>query len=279
MSAKVFTLAFWIDFWHETARDIIHSGIQIIGIFVAYMVVRAALYRVIDGLLAHVLAHDIRMGISEERAGRVQTLQGLSKSVVGYVLFFVLGILLLGAVGIPILPFITSASVVGIAVGLGAQKLFKDVISGFFIVVDNLYAVGETVNVGTITGEVQELGMRVTRLLDTNGKTHLLSNGDIGTVTNLSRHAIQDFIEVNLAATADLNRVVEISNKTGAKLYAQPGHTLKSAPQVQGITAFTATSVTIRVTVCTEPATLLQEQMRVRAALRDAYLAGEVPLA
>ncbi len=197
MSDKVFTLAFWIDFWHETARDIIHSGIQIVGIFIAYMVVRAALYRVIDGLLAHVMAHDVRMGISEERAGRVQTLQGLSKSVVGYVLFFVLGILLLGAVGIPILPFITSASVVGIAVGLGAQKLFKDVISGFFIVVDNLYAVGETVNVGTITGEVQELGMRVTRLLDTNGKTHLLSNGDIGTVTNLSRHAIQDFIEVN----------------------------------------------------------------------------------
>lgn len=279
MSDKVFTVAFWVEFWHETARDIIHSGIQIVGIFVAYMVVRAALYRVIDGLLAHVLAHDIRVGISEERAGRVQTLQGLSKSVVGYVLFFVLGILLLGAVGIPILPFITSASVVGIAVGLGAQKLFKDVISGFFIVVDNLYAVGETVNVGTITGEVQELGMRVTRLLDTNGKTHLLSNGDIGTVTNLSRHAIQDFIEVNVAATADLNKVVDVSNKTGELLFAQPDHHLKSAPEVQGITAFSATSVTVRVTVCTEPATLLQEQMRVRAALRDAYLAAEVPIA
>ncbi len=72
---------------------------------------------------------------------------------------------------------------------------------------------------------------------------------------------------------------MEISNKTGEKLYAQPGHTLQSAPSVQGITAFTAASVTIRVTVCTEPATLLQEQMRVRAALRDAYLAAEVPIA
>ena len=279
MSDKVFTLAFWIDFWHETAKDVIHGAIRIVGIFIAYLIIRTLLYHVIDGLLARVMAHDARMGLSGERAGRLQTLQGLSKSVVGYVLFFVLGILLLGAVGIPILPFITSASVVGIAVGLGAQKLFKDVISGFFIVVDNLYTVGETVNIGTITGEVQELGMRVTRLLDANGKTHLLSNGDIGTVTNLSRHSIQDFIEVNVAAVADLSKVVEISNKIGESLYALPDHGLKSAPHVQGITAFTAMSVTVRVTVCTEPAHLLLEQMRVRAALRDAYLAAEVPIA
>lgn len=279
MSDKVFTLAFWIEFWHETAKDIIHGAIRIIGIFIAYLVIRALMYRLIDGLLARVMAHDSRIGLTAERAGRVQTLQGLSKSVVGYALFFVLGILLLGAVGIPILPFITSASVVGIAVGLGAQKLFKDVISGFFIVVDNLYAVGETVNIGAITGEVQELGMRVTRLLDTNGKIHLISNGDIGTVTNLSRHAIQDFIEVNVAATADLNKVLDVSNQTGEKLYALPDHRLKSAPQVQGITAFSAASVTVRVTVCTEPAYLIEEQMRVRAALRDAYLAAEIPLA
>lgn len=279
MSDKVLTVAFWVEFWHETAKDVIHGAVRIVGIFIAYLVIRALLYRLIDGLLARVMAHDARIGISDERAGRVQTLQGLSKSVIGYVLFFVLGVLLLGAVGIPILPFITSASVVGIAVGLGAQKLFKDVISGFFIVVDNLYTVGETVNIGTITGEVQELGMRVTRLLDSNGKTHLLSNGDIGTVTNLSRHAIQDFIEVNVAAAADLNKVVEISNKTGETLFAQNDHHLKSAPRVQGITAFSATSITVRVTVCTEPASLLQEQMRVRAALRDAYLAAEIPIA
>ena len=206
MSDKVLTAAFWIEFWHDTAKDIVHGAVRVVGILIAYLVIRAICYRIIDGLLLRLLKQDFKFAVTEDRIGRLQTLQGLTKSVVGYVLFFVLSVLLLGAVGIPILPFITSASVIGIAVGLGAQKLFKDVISGFFIVVDNLYTIGETVTIGAITGEVQELGMRVTRLLDSSGKTHLISNGDIGTVTNLSRHAILDFVEVNVGATADLNQ-------------------------------------------------------------------------
>lgn len=279
MTDKVLTAAFWIEFWHDTAKDIVHGAVRMIGILIAYMVIRGLLYRAIDGVLTRLIARDNRLGVTEERAARLQTLQGLSKSVVGYVLFFVLGVLLLGAVGIPILPFITSASVIGIAVGLGAQKLFKDVISGFFIVVDNLYTVGETITVGTITGEVQELGMRVTRLLDTNGRTHLLSNGDIGTVTNLSRHAILDYVEVNVAANANLNKVVDVSNAVGETLFAGDEHRLKNAPYVLGITAFTALAVTVRVAVVTDPAYLALEQMRVRASLRDAYAKAEIPIA
>jgi small-conductance mechanosensitive channel len=279
MSDKVLTAAFWIEFWHDTAKDIVHGAVRVIGILAAYIVIRTICYRIIDGLLTRLLKQDSKFAVTEERVGRLQTLQGLTKSVVGYVLFFVLGVLLLGAVGIPILPFITSASVVGIAVGLGAQKLFKDVISGFFIVVDNMYTIGETVTIGTITGEVQELGMRVTRLLDSSGKTHLISNGDIGTVTNLSRHAILDFVEVNVGAAADLNQVVEVSNKAGDAVFATEDHRLKTAPYVLGITAFTAASVTIRMTVVTEPAYLALEQMRVRAALRAAYAKAEIPIA
>lgn len=279
MSDKVFTAAFWIEFWHDTAKDIVHGGIRIVCILLVYLILRSLLYRAIDGLLARLMAHDTRLSITDERAGRLHTLQGLTKSVIGYVLFFVMGVLILGAVGIPILPFITSASVIGIAVGLGAQKLFKDVISGFFIVVDNLYTVGETVVINTITGEVQELGMRVTRLLDTTGKTHIISNGDIGTVTNLARHSILDFIEVGVGPTADLNKVIAITNKVGKTLFALPDHRFKTAPYVLGITAFTAIAVTVRVAVVTEPAYLTAVQMQLRAALRDAYLQAEIPIA
>lgn len=287
MSDKIFTAAFWIDFWHETAREFIHGAVQVAGILIAYILIRTLLYRIIDGVLVRLIGHESRIVISDERAGRLQTLQGLSKSIIGYVLFFVVGIMVLGAVGIPILPFVTSASVIGIAVGLGAQKLFKDVISGFFIVVDNLYGVGETITVGTITGEVQELGMRVTRLVDASGKTHLISNGDIGTVTNLSRHPIVDFIEINVGPTADLNKVIEVTKRAGELLCPEADervtptnpHGLKSAPKVLGITAFTSTSVTVRVSVVTDPDRLLESQMQVRAALREAYLAEEIPIA
>ncbi len=283
MSEKVLTAAFWIEFWHDTAKAILHSGVQIVGILIVYVVTRGVLFRVIDGVLAQLVNREGRLHVTSEQSGRLHTLQGLTKSVIGYVLFFIVGVLLMGAVGIPILPFITSASVVGIAVGLGAQKLFKDVISGFFIVVDNLYGVGDTITVGTLTGEVQELGMRVTRLLDSSGKTHLISNGDIGTVSNLSRHPIVDFIEINVGPTADLNQVVEVTRTVGEKICPemddQCTNGLKSAPKVLGITAFTSTSVTIRVAVVSDPDRLTEAQMLDRAALREANLAANIPIA
>jgi small-conductance mechanosensitive channel len=278
-SQSIFTPEFWIGFWQRLTDNALHSLLQIGGIVLAYLVLRAFLYRLIDGILARLLAHETRIGVTEERAGRLQTLQGLCKSVVSYVLFFVFGILFLKAIGFDIMPFITTAGVIGLAIGFGAQKLVKDVISGFFIIIDNLFVVGDTVTIGAVTGQVQEMGMRVTRLLDANGRVYLLSNGDIGTVVNLSRHPVEDMIEINVAASADLNRVIRTIDAKGKALFKPGDHHLKAAPHVLGITAFTAASVTVRVSVVADPRDLLAEQMRVRAAVREALLAAEIPLA
>ena len=270
---------FWLRFWRNLSENALNSLIQIGGILVAYLLLRFLLYRLIDGVLVRLLAHETRFGVSEERRGRLQTLQGLSKSIVGYVLFFVFGVLFLKALGFDIMPFITTASVIGVAVAFGSQKLVKDVISGFFIIIDNLFVVGDTVTIGTTTGQVTEMGMRVTRLLDTGGRIVIISNGDIGTVTNLSRNPVIDFVEIAVAAAADLNKVVSILNAAGEALYAQPDHHLKAAPQTQGITAFSAASVTVRVSVAADPRNLLADQMRTRGALREALIAAETPLA
>lgn len=274
-----FKREFWINFWNNTADDLLHSLIHIGGVILAYLLLRKLAYSLIDGVLTRVQAAESRLGLTDERIGRLQTLRGLCKSVVSYVLFFVFGVLFLQALGFNIMPFITAAGVVGLAIGFGAQKLVKDVISGFFIVIDNMFVVGDIVTIGAITGQVQEMGMRVTRVLDFTGRLHLISNGDIGTVTNLSRHPVEDFIEINVGAAADLNRVVETINKTGETLFAEPGHHLKAAPHVLGITAFSAASVTVRVAVVSDPRDLPAEQMRVRSALRAALLAAEIPLA
>jgi small conductance mechanosensitive channel len=274
-----FKREFWVTFWNNTADDLLYSIIHIGGVILAYLLLRKLAYSLIDGVLTRVQAAESRLGLTDERAGRLQTLRGLCKSVVGYVLFFVFGVLFLQVLGFNIMPFITAAGVVGLAIGFGAQKLVKDVISGFFIVIDNLFVVGDTVTIGAITGQVQEMGMRVTRVLDFTGRLHLISNGDIGTVTNLSRHPVEDFIEINVGAAADLNKVAETINITGETLFAEPDHHLKAAPHVLGITAFSATSVTVRVAVVSDPRDLPAEQMRVRSALRAALRAAEIPLA
>src|SRR5947209_1500285 len=124
---------FWMDLWHRRTIDALHALLQVAGIILVYLLLRTFLYRLIDGILARLLARETRLGASEERAARLQTLQGLCRSVVGYVLFFVFGILFLQAIGLNIMPFITAAGVIGLAIGFGAQKLVKDVITGFFI--------------------------------------------------------------------------------------------------------------------------------------------------
>jgi len=275
----VFERSFRIRFWQHLTENTLDSAIQIAGILVTYLLIRALFNRLIDGILSHLLAHEARIGASGERAGRLQTLQGLCKSVVSYVLFFLFGVLLLKAIGFDIMPFITTAGVIGLAIGFGAQKLVKDVISGFFIIIDNLFVVGDVVTIGTTTGQVQEMGMRITRLLDASGRQVLISNGDIGTVINLSRNPVTDFVEIGLAASADLRLAVQTIDAAGEALFAEKEHKLKAAPKTVGITAFSAASITVRVSISSEPCDLAEEQMRVRAALREALHAKEIPLA
>ena len=274
------TSSFWDDEGRQFAHDGLHSLGQILLIIVCYVLLRSLIFRLIDGLLIRLVSHEARMGQGEERTGRLKTLQGLCKSLVSYVLFFVFGVLLLNAVGFNIMPFITTAGVLGLAIGFGSQKLVKDVISGFFIIVDDLFVVGDTITIGTVTGQVIEMGMRVTRLRDTAGRLYLLANGDIGTITNYSRYPVMDFVEITVAAGTDLKRVEEIVNTIGAGLAAVEQSGLKEAPKMLGVTAFTATSFTVRVSVvAADPSHLAAEQMKVREALRASLLAADIALA
>lgn len=273
------TRDFWTRLWQDLTRDVLRSMLQVVGVIIGYLVVRAVLFRITDGVLRRLLAHEVRVGISDERTGRLNTLQSLIKSILSYVILFVFGVLLFKAIGFDIMPFIETAGVIGFAIAFGSQKLVKDVIAGFFIIIDNVFSVGDLVTIGAVTGQVQEMGLRVTRVLDMSGRLYLLPNGDIGTVTNLSRHPVTDFIEIVVAATADLNKVVEIVRETGQKLAAAEDNALKTPSVVLGVTAFNATSVTIRISAVADPRELPHEQMRLREAVRTALLAAEIPLA
>ena len=270
MKTTIFDSAFWNNLCRSITERALESTVHVIGIVIVYFVLRNVCKRMVDSITAGIIAREVRLGVTEERSGRLKTLSSLFNSMIGYVLFFVFVVLIFKAVGFEIMPFITTASVVGLAVGFGAQKLVKDVISGFFIIVDNMFVVGDTITVGTVTGQVQDMGMRVTRLLDATGRVILLSNGDIGQVINLSRNPVQEYIEVALTAGSDLNIARKAVNAAGQALFDAGDTALKSAPELSGVSAFTAASVTVRISVASDPRYLVQEQMRVRSAVRDA---------
>ncbi len=180
LSGSVFDREFWEG---DTSWMVLADVAKIILI---YLILRFALYRLIDKVLMPALAHGEKR-IDAAQASRIKTLAGLVKSSLIYILNFVFGIMLLRALRLDPIPLLTTASVAGLAVGFGAQKLVKDMISGFFILLENQYGIGDYVTIGAVTGTVEEVGLRTTRIRDDSGKLYILSNGDISQVCNQSR--------------------------------------------------------------------------------------------
>ena len=245
------------------------SGLKlwaIAKILIFFFVVRFIAYRLINRVLRSLCN---RQGPTPVTTGRIKTLGSLAKSMIFYVLIFIAGIMVLRVFQVDTTPILTAAGVVGLAIGFGAQKLVRDIISGFFIVLEDQYSVGEYVTIGAVTGTVEELGMRVTRLKDDVGKLVIISNGDITQVTNHSRGPIQVVLDISVAAESNLAKVRTLIDNVGAEI-GKNAEGVVTPPKADGITAFDSGKVTIRISGEVEAG----RQDAVQAALREALLAG-----
>ena len=263
MSPTPFDRAFWL----ERARLLsIWDDLKIV---LLYLLLRFLLRRVVDKIVLPAALKgagrvDKAGRVDGASAARVRTLAGLVNSVVNYALIFIFGVMLLRAFGLDPVPLLTTASVAGLAVGFGAQKLVKDVISGFFILLENQYAVGEYVTIGAVSGTVETLGMRVTQVRDDAGRLFILSNGDISLVCNQSRGPVSAWVEIGVAASADVAKATDVVNAAGAEL-AQERTDLASAPSVQGLGAWDGAKLVLRVSCpVTAPAHLADAEAALR---------------
>jgi len=239
--------------WQEMRETALSGGLQLLKLAVVYGVLRwlasAALRRI---------SRPVRLlPVDPVRARRIETLASLARSAASYTLSVVFGILALKALGVDPMPLITAAGVAGLAIGFGAQRLVRDVIGGFFILLENQFGVGEIITVGAVTGTVCEIGLRTTRLRDAQGRLYILSNGDITTVCNHSRGEVTVSLEVSVAASADLEQASAVLDEAGAAVSAR--HGLTPPFRSQGISAFDAAKVTLKLVGSVPPA--LQEQV------------------
>ncbi len=269
-----FDRAFWEG---DTSLDVLaHVG----KIILLYLLLRFVLQRLVSRIVLPVLAKGSGRVDDESRA-RLQTLAGLLNSIVAYTLTFVLGIMLLRAFHLDPIPLLTTASVAGLAVGFGAQKLVKDVISGFFILLENQYGVGDYVLINTVTGTVEQVGMRTTQIRDEAGRLYTLANGDIAQVCNQSRGAVAAFVEIGIAPAADVSRATEVINAAGQELaQARPELGLAAPPAVQGLGAMDAARLTLRVACpVTAPAKLSDAQVALRGLIHQKLAEAEIAVA
>ncbi|MEM9808959.1 MAG: mechanosensitive ion channel family protein, partial [Cyanobacteria bacterium P01_D01_bin.56] len=165
------------------------------------------------------------------------TITPLIVSTLRYVIYFGTALLLLKALNIDPGPILAGAGIVGLTVGLGAQSLVKDVVSGFFILFEDYYLVGDFIETGQAQGTVQSIELRTTRVLHPDGQIQILRNGDIGAIVNYSKQPIDAAVEVSITYEVDPEKAFEIIERVGEELAATEEDILEPT-HIEGVETF-----------------------------------------
>ena len=186
---------------------------------------------------------------------RIETIRRLVNTSALVIIIIVATLTILSELGINIGPLLASVGVASLALGLGAQSLVKDVIAGFFIIVEGQYQVSDVVEVSGLVGTVEDLTLRSTKLRDAQGYLHFVPNGEIRVVTNRTRDWSRAIFDVGIAYDDDLALAVETLAEIGELAAADPeiGPLLLETPTFIGIEGLDDWQVRLRVVVKTTP--------------------------
>jgi small-conductance mechanosensitive channel len=220
----------------------------IIGALIAIWIIRILIYKSRDRFV-----HPDRVGI--ERAKRTETLARIVETTLRVVILLAALLMVLKQVGIEIGPLLAGAGIVGLAVGFGAQSLVKDVIGGFFILLENHMNVGDVVEIAGVAGLVESINLRVTVLRDLEGKVHIVPNGEIGVVTNMTKEWSRALIEIGVAYKEDVDEVIGVLREVGEGMRRDEafGESILEPMEVLGLDSFGDSSVNIKVMLKTQP--------------------------
>lgn len=201
---------------------------------------------------------------------RARTLGPLMKNVTLYGLAFLAVLVALREVGVDIRALLVSAGVLGLAVGLGAQSLIKDVITGFFILFEGLIGVGDVIEVGGHTGTVEAIGLRVTKLRTLNGAQRVIPNGELTQFANFNRGWARAVVEVGVAHDSNVRRALEVLGEAAREWSAETGLGLEP-PEAQGIVRFGESDLGLRLIVKVAAGRRVEAENALRLRIKEAF--------
>ncbi len=238
--------------WPLVLTTALRILLVLIAFWVAGLVLNFALRRLEKTL--------IRRGLDEgemvtESSKRVETLVRLLRQGVFIVLWLVAGLVVLREFGVEIGPILASAGVVGLAIGFGAQNLVRDVIAGFFLIMENQVRVGDVAVVNGTGGLVEKLNFRTIVLRDLSGTVHVFPNGAVTTLANMTREWSAYVFNIGVAYKEDVDHVMDIMREVGQALRedAHFGPLMIAAVEVFGVDNFADSSVVIKGRLRTKP--------------------------
>ena len=275
----------WV--WPDTLIQILATlVIAVIAHIVVIYLVKRALRRARDmavhpeGTLARKAASALGGGSKSGRTLiRVTALAHLARSIWTFLIVIVSLVTIMYFLGIPLSPLMASAGIGGIVLAFGAQSLIKDYLSGISMIIEDQYGVGDQINVGEVTGTVENITLRITKLRDANGMIWYIRNGEILRVGNISQGYSVGLIDVPVAYDADVARVTEVLTEVVEAVSHDQSvaENLLEPPELLGVESITATTLTMRIRIKTPPTKQLALARDIRERAMAALSAAGIP--
>jgi len=272
--------------------------LRIAFVIVLAMLVRTVAHRVINKITegaataalpvaangrVHRAATAVHAAGMERREQRARALGSILRSGVSILVFGIAALTILGDLGVDLTPLLVSTTVLGVALGFGAQNLVRDYLSGILMLVEDHYGVGDTINVGDATGTVEAMSLLTTRLRDVNGVVWHIRNGTIESVGNESQGWSRAVIDYPVPYEEDLARIRALMEQAASSLYRERGwrKLMLEKPEVWGAQELSSKEVTMRIVAKTAPMrqweVARELRARVKAALDEAGVAPAGP--
>lgn len=199
--------------------------------------------------------------------GRLGTIYTLTQNIFHYCVLFFYFYATLSILGIPVSTLLASAGVVSVALGLGAQGFVTDIVTGFFILLEQQFSVGDVVKINTITGKIHAVGLRTTQVISDDGTLNFIPNRSITVVSNMSRNNMQAVIDIRLDPKKDVGEMKKIITQVNQKIVPNLSE-IVTGPTILGVVPLTNGELVFRVTAYTKNGA----QATVQRILLDNYL-------
>ncbi|MBM7624542.1 mechanosensitive ion channel family protein [Sporohalobacter salinus] len=251
-----------------TADLLTSAGIiilQLAGIFI----LSKLLFKFINYLIKNIFEE--KKGYDKQTKQRNKTLKTILKSALRYLFYFVVVTTSLQVLGIPTASILAGAGVFGLAVGFGAQSLVEDIITGFFILFENQFGVGDYIKTSGVEGFVTEVGLRTTRIKNFDGDLHIIPNGNIKQVTNLTADLRRVTVDAAIEYEQDIGQAITVLEDLCQEVKLEYSEIISEGPKVLGVQELAASSVNIRVIAMVEAEEAWQLERVMKQKIKERF--------
>nr|WP_034681325.1 mechanosensitive ion channel family protein [Caldalkalibacillus mannanilyticus] len=240
-------------------------SVKIIAIYIVARVIVSVTRKAVEKVFQERMTGPV--SLTEKRS---KTLTSLVNNIIKNVVYFIAILLILGELNFQLAPLLAGAGVLGLAIGFGAQNLVRDVITGFFIIYEDQFAVGDFIGTGKYQGTVQEIGLRITKIKEWTGQVHMLPNGSITEVTNFSKENSMMVLDIGIAYEQKISHAEQVLEEILAEIYEQEEN-MVAPPTIIGVQDLAASEVILRVAAECKPMTHWAIARNLRKKIKDRF--------